>query len=259
MSGMIPMNFNPMRLDGRLILVTGASSGIGRATAGVLAGLGARLVLVGRDEGRLRSTMEQLGGSGHFCEPYDLSKMDGVAEWLKLVSSKRGPFSGLVHAAGIHQMRPLRMVSPDDLRSVMDVNLGSAIQLVRGFRQRGVCVAPASVVLLSSVVASVGQPGVVAYSASKGALVAACRSMAMELAREGIRVNCILPSMVKSEMLDHVLKPLSDEQVAAIRAMHPLGFGEPEDVAMASAFLLAETGRWITGTALVVDGGYTAH
>jgi NAD(P)-dependent dehydrogenase (short-subunit alcohol dehydrogenase family) len=104
-----------------------------------------------------------------------------------------------------------------------------------------------------------GQPGQVLYSATKGALIAMARSMALELARESIRVNCVAPAVVAAGMSEELQKTLSPEQFSAITAQHPLGLGRAEDVANAVAFLLADTSRWITGTTLTVDGGYTAQ
>ena len=113
--------------------------------------------------------------------------------------------------------------------------------------------------LVSSAMGLVGRPGIPAYSASKGALVALARSAALELAKDQIRVNCVAPGFVRTEMLEQLREWLSSEQLAALEAQHPLGLGAPRDVAYAIAFLLADTSHWITGTTLVVDGGYTAH
>lgn len=141
----------------------------------------------------------------------------------------------------------------------MRVNVVAASALAKGFRQRGVFVEGGSIVLLSSVMGLVGQPGQSLYSATKGALVAMTRSLALELAREQIRVNCVAPAVVMTGMSEQLKQNVSPEQFAQITAMHPLGLGRGEDVASAVAFLLADTARWITGTTLVVDGGYTAH
>lgn len=250
---------NPMDLTGRAILVTGASSGIGRATALLLGRLGARPVLVARDRGRLEAVASELQGSDPVVETLDLSDLAAIAGRVKELARGVGGLHGLVHAAGIHAMQPLRMLEPPDVDAVLRVNVAAAVQLVRGFRQKGVVARPASVVLLASVVGLVGQPGVAAYAASKGAVIALTKSSALELAREGIRVNCVAPSLVRTPMTDQILGNLDPAQVAAVEAMHPLGLGEPADVAHAVAFLLADTGRWITGTTLVIDGGYTAQ
>ncbi len=250
---------NPLQLSDRTILVTGASSGIGRETAVLLSQLGARLVLVARDRDRLEQTLSMLDGSSHEILVCDLLDVDKIPEWMKNVSSSCGPLSGLVHSAGVQITKPLRTLSNSNIQDVMTINVTASFGLIKGFRQKGVCTNPGSVVLLSSVMGLVGQPGISAYSASKGALVSLVKSLALELARENIRVNCVAPAHVHTEMADKLQSTLSDEQVESIVRMHPLGIGTPRDVANSIAFLLADTGRWITGTTLVVDGGYTAH
>jgi len=146
-----------------------------------------------------------------------------------------------------------------EIERVLRLNVLAAVALVKGFRHRHVIAENGgSAVLISSVMGLVGAPGCVAYSLSKAAVHGAVRSLALELAGERIRVNSVAPACVATPMFDEMAKLWSDDQRARVSAMHPLGIGQPEDVANAVAFLLADTGRWITGTVLVVDGGYTA-
>jgi len=250
---------NPMDLTGQTILVTGASSGIGRETSRLLSQLGARLVLVARNEERLAETLRLLEGDGHTVQPFDLALTAEIPRWLKKITASAGPLHGLVHSAGIHKLRPLRVLNPQTVDEVMRINLGAALGLAGGFCQKGVGAPGGSIVFLSSVTGLVGQSGIAAYAASKGAVAAATRSLAVELARERIRVNCVAPGVVATELWDGVLKMLTPEQATALEATHLLGLGRARDVSYAIAFLLAETARWITGTVLVVDGGYTAH
>lgn len=250
---------NPLDLTGKTILVTGASSGIGRETACLISQLGGRVVLVARNEERLAETLRSLNGEGHRVEPFDLSSTDEVPRWLKSLSASSGPLDGLVHSAGIQRLRPLRVLTSAVLQEVMRTNLDAAVSLTKGFRQKGVCAANGSVVLLSSVMSLVGQAGVIAYAASKGAINAVTRALAVELAPEHIRVNCVAPGYVETEMAAALWSSLTSDQRSVIESMHLLGLGKPRDVAYAIAFLLADAARWITGTVLVVDGGYTAH
>lgn len=250
---------NPMDLKDRTILVTGASSGIGRETAILLSQLGAHLILVGRNLEQLSKTLFSLEGTAHQVYAFDLSAVDEIPRWMKEVISASGPLYGLVHSAGVQFTRPLRIMSSESIEELMRINVTASIFLAKAFRQKEVSVDSGSIVYLSSVMGLVGQSGQSAYSASKGALVTLTKSLALELSRENIRVNCVAPAMVNTEMTEKMLELLTPEQIKQIEIMHPLGIGRPRDVANAIAFLIADTGRWITGTTLVVDGGYTAH
>lgn len=249
---------SPFGLSGKRILVTGASGGLGRAIAVLAAESGAGVIVHGRNEARCRETMDLLHGSGHRMAVFDLVAGD-VSAWMKQLAAEAGPLDGCVHGAGIQIVRPLRVLDDRVLQETMQVNVGTALALTRAFRQRDVCPRGGSVVWLASVMALAGQPGQAAYSASKGALVSMCRSLALELARERIRVNCVAPGLVEAGMGGQLKETLSAEQYSAVSAMHPLGMGKPEDVAGPVVFLLSEAAAWITGTTLVVDGGYCAH
>jgi NAD(P)-dependent dehydrogenase (short-subunit alcohol dehydrogenase family) len=250
---------NPLDLSGQTILVTGASSGIGRETARLISQLGAHVVVAGRNEERLTETVRSLDGEGHRAELFDLSSVDEIPSWLKRISASFGPLHGLVHSAGTIKLRPLRALNSQTVEDLMSINVNAAIGLAKGFCQKNVHAPSGSIVFLSSVTGLTGQAGLAAYAASKGAIVALTRALAVELAAEGIRVNCVAPGLVTTEMGQGQLGLLTPEQGAALEAMHLLGFGCARDVSNAIAFLLAETARWITGTVLVVDGGYTAH
>jgi NAD(P)-dependent dehydrogenase (short-subunit alcohol dehydrogenase family) len=250
---------NPLDMTGRTILVTGASSGIGRETAILLSRLGARVILVARNRERLEATQARLEGTVHVIEAYDLAAYEEIPDWIRRLASAHGRLDGLVHCAGLHAAAPLKVLDPAQVEPLWRVNVSASLWLAKGFRQRTVCNSGGALVFLASAAGLVGQPAIAAYSASKGAVIALTRSLAMELAREGIRVNCVAPGFVKTEMATEFSQGLTPEYLAAIEREHPLGFGEPADVVYAVAYLLSSAARWVTGTTLVVDGGYTAH
>lgn len=248
-----------MDLSNKQIMVTGASSGIGRATSILISELGGKVFLVGRNMERLEETRNQMTGEGHVTIPFDLSNFNATEEWFQAITSSHGPFDGLVHSAGIRSTLPLRTIREADYSHIMDINVKAAVALAKSFCKKGSYREGSSIVMLSSIMGIVGQTAVSLYSLSKGALISFVKSLAIEVSAKRIRVNCVAPGLVETEMSQKVQSSLLIEQVKSIESKHPLGFGLPRDVANAVVFLLADTGRWITGTILVVDGGYTAQ
>ena len=251
-------DFNPMSLAGRTVMVTGASSGIGRATAVYASRLGARVVACGRHRGRLDEVQAELHGTGHSVQVFDFAQLEGIVPWLKSVCAELGPLHGLAHCAGIQATRPIQAIAPEFVGEVLSQNLGAALMLAQAFRLKA-CHAPgASLVYVSSSAALRTAPGNVVYAASKGGIVSAVKGLGVELVRDGVRVNAVAPAMVDTPMSDQFRSILSEENFQKVIAMHPLGLGRPEDVAAAICFLLADTARWITGSVLCVDGGFLA-
>jgi len=251
------MIVNPMDLKGAPILVTGASSGIGRGTAILLSQLNARLIVSGRNQERLAKTLGQLEGTGHSMEPFDLDNTDAIPKWIRSIVDRTGPLGGVAHCAGIIEVLPIQYQSTARIEAIMHTNLTSAFMLVKGFRGRGCAVRGSAVVLVSSMGAFEGAGGLSSYAASKAALIGFSRTAARELLADGLRVNCVAPAIIRAELLERRGEELGAEHVEKLLRQHPMGFGEPLDVAHAIAFLLAETGRWITGSTLELDGGYS--
>ena len=245
-------------LTGKKVLLTGASAGIGYETAKCLDDLGATLVLVARREEKLKTLVAELTQTReHQYFTYDLTHCSDLPGWMQ---ENLTGLDALVHCAGIHDTKPLRYVDECDVDKVLQVNLKAAFSLIKGFCH-GMVASDAPdrrVVLLSSVLASLGGPGVSAYAASKGAIISLTKSLAHELAPKKIRVNCVAPGVVETEMAEQLFADMLPEQVDAIRSKHLFDLGQPSDVANAIAYLLAPASKWVTGSCLAIDGGYSA-
>lgn len=245
-------------LSDKHILLTGATSGIGKAIALACHEVGIRLTLLGRNEERLRAVAEHCGDVGGY-RVCDLSEIDSLPGIVKDVVAERGPLDGLVHSAGLHKPAPLRAIREKSLGEMMSVNAFAAVSLLKGVARRGHHNKPCSAVWISSVMGQVGEAGLTGYAMSKGALEQAAKSLAVELAGERIRVNCIAPAMINTPLTEQFLAKLDEGQRTRILEKHPSGFGEPEDVAGTVLFLLSDASRFITGTSLPIDGGYCAQ
>jgi NAD(P)-dependent dehydrogenase (short-subunit alcohol dehydrogenase family) len=254
------MTYNPMDLTGRRMLVTGGSSGLGEATAVLLSRLGAKVLLMARNVDRLRETLSRLEGTGHELASFDLSETDKIAGMIAELAKNFGPFSGVVHSAGMSYLKPLRVCRSQDFETFYRLHVIAAAQLLCGLTRRGVA-APegCSVVILGSVASVIGVPGLAAYTTAKSAVLGLVRTAALELVQDRIRVNAVLPGYCDTPMTAKDRQMRTPEQMRVTEARHPMGLGRAEDVANAIAFLLADTGRWITGSGLVVDGGYSVE
>jgi len=246
-------------LDHKNIIVTGASSGIGRQCAITFSQLGANVILIARNEERLKVTFDKLEKGNHLIISQDIIEYNELEEIVRCSVEKVGRISGFVHSAGIEMTVPLRSMTPSYYENMFATNVISGFELARIIsKKKYLNEKGANFVFVSSVMGILGQAGKVGYCSSKGALISGAKAMALELAKKNIRVNCILPGVVETEMSNEMFQSLPDESKKEIINMHPLGLGKPEDIANACVFLLSDASRWITGTNLIVDGGYSA-
>jgi NAD(P)-dependent dehydrogenase (short-subunit alcohol dehydrogenase family) len=242
-------------LANRKIVVAGASSGLGRAAALSLAEAGAELVLLGRNEQRLRDVSDRTGG--HRWMSVDLTSDDAADEAIRAIAAD-GAIYGVFHSAGTSLVAPMRMTKAAQIQDLFGAAVFGALGVARAISRKGVMHDGGSVVFMSSVSALRGRRGMVAYSASKAATSGMVRALAVELADRSIRVNAITAGAIETEMHHDFAKSVSEEMVRNYRNLHPLGFGRAEDIAQAVMFLLSDASRWITGIDLPVDGGYAA-
>jgi len=244
-------------LSGKRILVTGASSGIGRACAIQAAELGASVVLTGRRQDALDATRQQTPNPGqHTIIPGDIASPD----FVKQLVDQAGKVDGLIHAAGIGPMCPIGIEEYDHLESVFRTNAASFALLLKYYSKNKYRNGAFSAVAISSVAAYSGWSGVTAYAGSKGALSSIVRSLAMELAPKGVRVNAVCPSNIKTPMYEAGSVDMNDEDsLKELLKKQPLGLGLPEQVAAPVCFLLSDAASFITGVNLPVDGGYLAQ
>lgn len=249
------MTFSSNCFSGRKIVVTGASSGLGRAAAFALAKAGASIVLLGRNEGRLRDTAEAAGGQE--WRAVDLAD-DNAADAVIREIATEAPIDGVFHSAGTSLVAPIRMTKTKQIDDLFGAAVYGALGVARAISRRGIMRDGGSVVFMSSVSAMRGRKGMVAYSSAKSATSGLVRALAIEVADRGIRVNSIAAGAIETEMHQDFTNSVSTEMIDNYRNLHPLGFGQVEDVAQAVMFLLSDASRWITGIDLSVDGGYTA-
>lgn len=241
---------NPFCLKGKTILVTGASSGIGKATAILCSNMGASVIVTGRNEERLEQTLAMLNGGGHLMITADLTKEAGREK----LSESVPPLDGLVHCAGTGHRSLCKAVTADDIAKVMDANFNAAVLLQAGLLSKKKINKSASLVFLSSRTADIPTLANSLYSASKGALKSYARCLALELAPRGIRVNCICPAMVWTPLV--LQDGVTEEELQAEQARYPLKrYGRPEDIANLAVFLLSDASSWMTGSCIDITGG----
>ena len=250
--------FNPFTLENKTILVTGASSGIGRQCAIDCSKMGAKTVLWARNEERLNETLSLLEGKGHLLVTQDLTDFEVLPQLVKDIVSKVGTLDGALHCAGISNTEPLKLVNIERLEEFFRANVFSAIELTREIcKLKNINKEGASIVFFSSIMGVVGESCKSSYSLTKGALISGMRSLAVEYAKKKIRFNCVSPGVIETQINANQPYMKEPELRAQFEAKHLLGIGQCTDISNACIYLLSDASRWVTGQNLIVDGGYT--
>ena len=249
------MLYNPFSLEGKSILITGASSGIGQATAIECSKMGAKLIITGRDQDRLQKTLDSLDGEGHQSFICELTSQTEIESLVSNISS----LNGLVLCAGRSRSLPILFSTREKFDDIFNVNFFAPVELMRLLCKKKKLTKDSSAVFVVSVGGTkIWSPGNATYGASKAALQAMVNYYAVELGHKRIRVNGVSPGMVETPLIHH--GTYTQEQLDADKLKYPLErYGQPIDVAHAINFLLSDAASWITGHCLVIDGGITAR
>lgn len=242
--------FNPFTLEGKTILVTGASSGIGRGIAIACSKMGATVIINGRNEQRLAETMTEMQGEENISLAADLSDSNSLTEMV----SRLPKLDGIVHCAGIGQRVLCKQLQEADLDTMMDVNFKAPVMLQTEILKQKKINKGASIVFIASIASDSPSIGNAVYSASKGAIISYANCLALELAPRKIRVNCILPAMIWTDL---ILKGgITEEELKEDEKKYPLKrYGKPEDIANLSIYLLSNAAAWMTGSNIKITGG----
>ncbi len=253
------MSFNPIALHNKSFLISGSGSGLGRATSILLSKLGAKLLLVDINEKGLLET-KALCESETKTVVLDLLDNQNIKDKVAEAVATFGKINGFVHSAGIPYISPLKSINAKKTNDVFMLNTYAGLELAKVCTSKNIFAGEnGSIVFISSVYGFVGSAANVGYAMSKAALHGVTKSLAIELASKNIRVNCVAPGFVKTKMFDEISDSFNLDYNKTLNDLHPLGLGEPEDIANTIAFLLSDMAKWITGSIISVDGGFTAQ
>lgn len=243
-------DFNPFSLEGKTILVTGASSGIGRGIAIACSKMGASVIVNGRNEERLNETLQQMSGESNQKAVTDLSNLDNVSSMVSALPK----LDGVVHCAGIGQRVLCKQLQESDLDNMMDVNFKAPVMLQTELLKQKRINKAASIVFIASIAAESPTIGNAMYCASKGAIISYANCLSIELAPRLIRVNCISPAMVWTDLI--FKGGITEEELKEDEKRYPLKrYGTPDDIANLSIYLLSDASSWMTGSNIKLTGG----
>ena len=242
--------FNPFTLQGKTILVTGASSGIGRAIAVACSKMGAKIMANGRNIKKLEATMAAMEGDSNIQFPADLTKMEDISNLI----SQLPKLDGVVHCAGIGHLQPAKLLTESEIDNVMDTNFKASVLLQTELMKGKKLSKDGSVVFVASAAPQMPSFGNAVYTASKAAIIGYAKCLALELASRGIRVNCICPAMVWTDLI--MQGGVSKMELEQAQQKYPLKrYGQPEDVANLAIYLLSDASQWMTNSCIDITGG----
>lgn len=244
-------NFNPFTLHGKTILVTGASSGIGRETAIVCSKMGATVIISARNADRLNETLQLMDGGGHKFMEADLTSQEQIDN----LAAEIPELDGIVHCAGVGDRTLLKMVREKDIERVMKANFDGPVLLQRALLKKKKVKASSSIVFIASRAPFAPTPGNGIYAASKGALIAYAKVLGIELASQIIRVNCVCPAMVWTELVQRDAEITGANYHEAEKSYPLKRYGKPEDIAYLTVYLLSDASSWMTGSCIDITGG----
>lgn len=245
------MNYNPFSLEGKTVLVTGASSGIGRSIAIECSKMGARVVVTARSESRLSETLAQMAGEGHLAICADLGDEESIVNLVEQLPQ----LNGVVHNAGMAHRAPCKMVKKEQLEQVMSTNFEGPVLLQKYLLKKKKIEKEASIVFIASRAPFAPASGNAIYAASKGAMLGYAKCLGLEVAPQKIRVNSICPAMIWTDLVAKDAAQTGEDYQAA-QERYPLKrFGKPEDVAWLAVYLLSDAAQWMTGSQIDITGG----
>ena len=247
---------NPFSLEGKNILITGASSGIGQQCAISCNQMGARIILIGRRKEKLIETIGLLPFSNNIYYSFDVTNYQDIGSIIADAATKTGPIHGFIHSAGIEYTLPLSLTKPTHYSELFATNVIAGFEFAKVIsKKKYINKEGGSFVFISSVRGFLGEVAQTGYCSSKGALIAGTKALSLELAFKKIRVNCISPAQISgTEMTNKIFENSTEQNNSRKLDMYPLGYGETNDVANGCIFLLSDASKWITGTSLILGG-----
>lgn len=244
------MSYNPFTLEGKIILITGASSGIGRATAIECSKLGATCFITARNEERLNETLSQMEGKGHQMIVADIATQDGIDTLVE----QSPAIDGLVNNAGVSHTKPISFIKEEELNRIFSINTFAPIVLTKSLLKKKKMNVGGSIVFVSSAASINPDIANSIYSATKAAIASFSRSCAKELSVKQIRSNSVHPGMVETELVKNLI--FSAEDLENDKAKYLLKrYGKPEEIAWSIIYLLSDASAWVTGSSMIIDGG----